>query len=205
MKWASLCVRMARMYSMHRWTDWCLFVQSESIRRYIIIIYIDDDMMLHPVFFNQIIIVCINRRLWLWERWAKKSRSSGRVRVIDWSRILFDRTYNLFVICLTFFSHQMPKTFMDNEFHWIVLTVPVALFIYLSNDFFCLTSFVLASSQRVMIKISKKLMPVQKQKLTYKRKNQFKNISFGFRFCLVHFSCLTHIYFFVIRFLQSIH
>lgn len=40
----------------------CLLIQSESIRRYIIIIYIDDDMMSHPVFFNQIIIVCINRR-----------------------------------------------------------------------------------------------------------------------------------------------
>lgn len=34
-------------------------IQTESIRRYLITIYIDVDMMSHPVYFNQIIIIVV--------------------------------------------------------------------------------------------------------------------------------------------------
>ena len=113
-------------------TDGCLLIQSESIRRYIIIIYIDDDMMSHPVFFNQIIIVCINRRLWERNEREGEKYSGGRIRAIDWSRILFNRKYNLFVICSTFFSTSNAENIYGQ---WISLNRTYSacrfLFIYL--------------------------------------------------------------------------
>lgn len=69
---------------------------------------------------------------------------------IDWSRILSHR-YNLFVICLTilyiFFLHEICRKrlwTMNSIESYLLGAVCIFCFFYLSNLFFCLTSFILA-------------------------------------------------------------
>lgn len=111
----------------------------------------------------------------------------------------------MFVICLTYISHRMPKTCMDNDFHWIILTTMsvLSLFFYLFiNSSLCI--FVLSNlicprfitTKSIWIKTSK-LMPIptteaethlQRNK---KRINSRTLVYSLFKFGLVHFSCLS--------------